>query len=333
VWKIKRNAEKFLEATKQLKELVSKESTVLDWDKDIDQHLDFVTAAANLRCSIFNIQLSSRFDVKSKAGNVIPAIATTNAVIAGLMVLEAFKLLKNQHDKCRNIYLFQQPSGNRVLMPSRIPQPDPNCYVCGSKFATVKINVQTTTLQDFIEKIVRGEFNIQTPYIYRMDSSCIYEPKVDEDSEDEGMDYQLEKTLAELNMIDNEIIKLEDSDTNYELDVSIIHQTQFSNEERPFEIAGERPGENKRPKLETTVEENNDAVIIAKPSQNKRKRSNDNPNPTDKNTILLDETYHTDLGTQIKQTCLTPTLKTRVGTRRATSKVAGPEQNQLQPTT
>lgn len=37
------------------------------------------------------------------AGNIIPAIATTNAVIAGLIVLEALKVLRGDFSKCRTV--------------------------------------------------------------------------------------------------------------------------------------------------------------------------------------------------------------------------------------
>ena len=39
----------------------------------------------------------------AKAGNIIPAVATSNAVIAGLVVLEAAKVLAGQVDKCRTV--------------------------------------------------------------------------------------------------------------------------------------------------------------------------------------------------------------------------------------
>jgi ubiquitin-like 1-activating enzyme E1 B len=39
----------------------------------------------------------------AKAGNIIPAIATTNAIIAGLIVMEAYKVIANQMDQCRNV--------------------------------------------------------------------------------------------------------------------------------------------------------------------------------------------------------------------------------------
>uniref|UniRef100_A0AAY4DJW4 THIF-type NAD/FAD binding fold domain-containing protein n=1 Tax=Denticeps clupeoides TaxID=299321 RepID=A0AAY4DJW4_9TELE len=72
----------------------------LVWDKDDPPAMDFVTAAANLRMHVFSMNMKSRFDIKSMAGNIIPAIATTNAVIAGLIVLEALKVLSGDLDQC-----------------------------------------------------------------------------------------------------------------------------------------------------------------------------------------------------------------------------------------
>lgn len=70
------------------------EGDYLTWDKDDDASLDFVTACANVRMKCFNIPMKTQFEVKSMAGNIIPAIATTNAVISGLIVLQAMKILK-----------------------------------------------------------------------------------------------------------------------------------------------------------------------------------------------------------------------------------------------
>lgn len=73
--------------------------------------MEFVTAAANLRAHSFGIPLQSLFDAKGIAGNIIHAIATTNAIIAGLIVLEAIKLLKNDFDQCRQGYICNGRDG------------------------------------------------------------------------------------------------------------------------------------------------------------------------------------------------------------------------------
>ena len=75
----------------------------LVWDKDDESAMDFVASCANIRAHIFGIAQKSRFDIKSMAGNIIPAIATTNAVIAGCIVMEGLKILQGRKDRCRTV--------------------------------------------------------------------------------------------------------------------------------------------------------------------------------------------------------------------------------------
>lgn len=49
-----------------------------------------------------NHQLSSSSSV-AMAGNIVPAIATTNAVIAGVIVMEALKVLAGDFKKCKTV--------------------------------------------------------------------------------------------------------------------------------------------------------------------------------------------------------------------------------------
>lgn len=49
--------------------------------------------------------------MKQKAGNIIAAIATTNAIIAGLIVLEALKVIEGERQNCRFTYLYKEPNG------------------------------------------------------------------------------------------------------------------------------------------------------------------------------------------------------------------------------
>jgi ubiquitin-like 1-activating enzyme E1 B len=41
-------------------------SAILSFDKDDDDTLDFVAAAANLRSLVFGIEIKSKFDIKRK---------------------------------------------------------------------------------------------------------------------------------------------------------------------------------------------------------------------------------------------------------------------------
>ena len=108
LWSMAECATVMDKAVNELKELFAsevkkkgEEEGFLVWDKDDLPALNFVTACANIRMHIFNISTKSRFEVKSMAGNIIPAIATTNAVIAGCIVMEALKILHGKEDKCK----------------------------------------------------------------------------------------------------------------------------------------------------------------------------------------------------------------------------------------
>ncbi len=78
---------------------------VITFDKDDDDTLDFVAASANLRSIVFGIETKSKFEIKQMAGNIIPAIATTNAIVAGLCVLQSFKVLRGDFSSTKEVSL------------------------------------------------------------------------------------------------------------------------------------------------------------------------------------------------------------------------------------
>ncbi len=54
--------------------------------------MQIVAAAANLRARVFSIRQSSELEVQRIAGNIIPALATTTSLVAGLVSLEVVKI-------------------------------------------------------------------------------------------------------------------------------------------------------------------------------------------------------------------------------------------------
>ena len=66
------------------------------FDKDDSFAMDFVTAATNIRAYNFSIDMESLFKIKEMAGKIVPAISSSNALVAALQVHEAIKLLAGE---------------------------------------------------------------------------------------------------------------------------------------------------------------------------------------------------------------------------------------------
>lgn len=63
-------------------------------DDDTNLHMDFVTAASNLRATNYKIPTADKFNTKLIAGKIIPAIACCTSVVAGFACLEVYKIVQ-----------------------------------------------------------------------------------------------------------------------------------------------------------------------------------------------------------------------------------------------
>lgn len=73
------------------------------FDKENKDMVNFIFACSLLRAENYKIKSESRFKIKEIAGSIIPAIASTNAIIASLQTIEAIKVLTDKIDLCKNI--------------------------------------------------------------------------------------------------------------------------------------------------------------------------------------------------------------------------------------
>ena len=202
----------------------------LDFDKDSNPSMRFVAAAAVLRCEAFGIPPETLHGCKGIAGNIVPAIATTNAIVAGLQVLELVKVLvvnaggtvkwgqgkttggvavppegadeakaaeppaqkQTILDVCKFTYCLRDKTRRGlVLQPTTLPTPNPDCFVCRSAQVTLTLKCGEWNLSDFVAKVLKGRLAFCSPII-QIGTSQIYE-----DGEEE-YDVNLPKKLVNL---------------------------------------------------------------------------------------------------------------------------------------
>uniref|UniRef100_A0A8C9ESX2 SUMO-activating enzyme subunit 2 n=1 Tax=Pavo cristatus TaxID=9049 RepID=A0A8C9ESX2_PAVCR len=213
-------------------------SLLLYWSFDDPSAMDFVTSAANLRMHVFSMNMKSRFDIKSMAGNIIPAIATTNAIIAGLIVLEGLKILSGKIDQCRTIFLNKQPNPKKkLLVPCALDPPNPNCYVCASKpEVTVRLNVHKVTVLTLQDKIVKEKFAMVAPDVQIDDGKGTILIS-SEEGETEANNH---RKLSDFGIRNGTRLQADDFLQDYTLLINVLHSEDLEKDVE-FEVVGDTP--------------------------------------------------------------------------------------------
>lgn len=136
------------------------------------------------------------------AGNIIPAIATTNAIVSGLIVLQALHLLRRAYGKMKTVVI--QYKRTNPLSSATLPPPNPSCAVCRDTFVEVLCDPSRTTLGDVVQGIL-GEDEREV---------SVYEEK--RILSDPDWDDNLERTLESLNVTRGKFLTVVDEDGELE---------------------------------------------------------------------------------------------------------------------
>lgn len=295
-WQLEENLAVFCYSLDTLSNRAQAGEPVIEFDKDDKDTLDFVASAANLRSHIFGIPLHSEWEVKQMAGNIIPAIATSNALTASLSVMQAFKIMRSQVGPAN---AFAKPTANnslptttlttaadpalggskmvflnsksteRMITTQNLAAPSFGCPVCSPYYAKLRIPTGAShTLQELVDELKRRfgyeDFSITT------DAGVVYDPDLEDN---------LEKPLEDLAVkVDNNgfITVRDDSD---EPRVDLVLSTSAHDEEQglveisPAEI--ELPPKPVQVTQAENAEKQSNGISPAVPVREKRKREAD----------------------------------------------------------
>ncbi|KAF8437709.1 hypothetical protein L210DRAFT_3613153 [Boletus edulis BED1] len=141
----------FVSSTNRLAIRVRAGLETIAFDKDDDDTLDFVTAASNLRSATYYIERKTRWQLKEMAGN-IPAIATTNAIISGPIVLQALHLLRKSYTSLKNMHLQFKPAV--PLSTVNLCSPNPKCGICRDTYSKVQYDPSRVTLSELVNGVL-----------------------------------------------------------------------------------------------------------------------------------------------------------------------------------
>lgn len=96
-----------------IKEVISsfRDITVnsLEFDKDNDdlKHVDMIVLLSNMRNKQYNISIVDKYTTRKISGNIIPALITTTAIVAGFQILEFIKLIKYNKTSADNLDIYK----------------------------------------------------------------------------------------------------------------------------------------------------------------------------------------------------------------------------------
>ncbi|KAF7312326.1 Ubiquitin-like modifier activating enzyme 2 [Mycena indigotica] len=195
---LKDNVLLFISSTERLAARLQSGESTISFDKDDDDTLDFVTATSNLRSAAYGISGKTRWEVKEMAGNIIPAIATTNAIVSGLIVLQALQILRRSYEKLRNVHIQVKPSV--PLSTIQLYKPNPSCGICRDTYTQVQCDPQRTSLGDVVKGIL-GEDEREVS-VYE-DKRVLCDPDWDDN---------YERTLDSLNVSRGMFLNIVDED-------------------------------------------------------------------------------------------------------------------------
>lgn len=135
-------------------------ASVLEWgrmrpgdkmDADDPEHIDWLLSVASDRAQQFSITGVTRSLTQGVVKNIIPAIASTNAIIAASCCNEVFKIATSCNPYLNNYMMYTGNDSVYTFMFEHQKKDD--CPVCGNLASDYEVK-RSWTLQDFIDVLM-----------------------------------------------------------------------------------------------------------------------------------------------------------------------------------
>lgn len=130
-----------------------------DLDCDDPQHVSWIFEKSLERANLHNISGVTFRLVQGVIKNIIPAVASTNAVVAAVCATETFKLATSCYENMENFMMFNDENG--IYTHTYTAERKENCLGCSRKIQVINIEDPNTTTLDDLIKILCDHPNYQ----------------------------------------------------------------------------------------------------------------------------------------------------------------------------